>query len=58
MTESTDLFVTFNIMSGHLLESIQKFQNKVSGWQFGNKVKYFDININPFDPRLFLFQKN
>ena len=48
-TESTDIFQSILTEINHLLELIEQFQNQGSGWQF-DKVEYFDINIDPFEP--------
>ncbi|XP_020912011.1 uncharacterized protein LOC110249773 [Exaiptasia diaphana] len=49
ITESTDFSNSFNTMTNRILESIEQFQNRGSGWQF-NQVECFDININLFNP--------
>ena len=49
ITESSDLPDIFNTMTGIILEKVQQFQNKGSGWQFQN-IKLFDIFIDPFEP--------
>ncbi|XP_048577296.1 uncharacterized protein LOC125559738 [Nematostella vectensis] len=36
-------------MTNRILESVEQFQNQGSGWQF-DRVEYFDINIDPFEP--------
>ncbi|EDO48021.1 predicted protein [Nematostella vectensis] len=49
ITESTDFYDLFDTMVNYLLELIERFQNKGSGWRF-DQVEYFDINIDPFEP--------
>ena len=45
----TDLGSIYNIMIAMILEKIDKFQNKGSGWQFDSVVS-FDINVDPYNP--------
>ena len=49
VTLSTDLFELFDTMANRLLELVEKFQKKGTGWKF-DQVEYFDINIDPFEP--------
>ncbi|XP_048588381.1 uncharacterized protein LOC116601844 [Nematostella vectensis] len=49
VTESTDFSDLFNAMTNPLIGLVEKFQKQGSGWQF-DRVEYFDINIDPFDP--------
>ncbi|EDO34977.1 predicted protein, partial [Nematostella vectensis] len=49
VTESTDFSDLFNVMTNPLIGLVEKFQKQGSGWQF-DRVEYFDINIDPFDP--------
>ena len=39
----------FNTMTDIILEKVQQFQNKGSGWQFEN-IESFDIFLDPFQP--------
>ena len=49
VTESTDLSDLYNTMTSRILQSIQNFNNRGSGWQF-DRVEHLDININPYNP--------
>ena len=51
ITESSDLSDIFNAMTDiiYILEKVQQFQNKGSGWQFEN-IESFDIFLDPFQP--------
>ncbi|EDO31141.1 predicted protein [Nematostella vectensis] len=49
VTESADFSSLFDTMANYLLELVEQFQKKGSGWQF-DQVEYFDINIDPFEP--------
>ena len=49
VTDSTDLSELFDVMTGLQLEKVGRFEGEKSGWQF-DRVEYFDIHINPFDP--------
>ena len=47
--EGADLGSIYNVMIAMILEKIDKFQNKGSGWQFDSVVS-FDINVDPYNP--------
>ena len=47
--EGADLGEIYNVMIAMILEKIDKFQNKGSGWQFDSVVS-FDINVDPYKP--------
>ncbi|XP_048582217.1 uncharacterized protein LOC125561810 [Nematostella vectensis] len=49
VTESADFSSLFDTMANYLLELVEQFQKKGSGWQF-DQVEYFDINIDPLEP--------
>ena len=49
VTEATDLSELFDHMVDVILQSIQNFNNRGSGWQF-DRVEHLDININPYNP--------
>ena len=49
VTDSTDLSNLFDAMTELQLEKVAKFEGVKSGWQF-DRVEYFDIHINPFEP--------
>ena len=47
--EGDNLGEIYNVMIAMILERIDKFQNKGSGWQFDSIVS-FDINVDPYMP--------
>ena len=47
--QDDDLGRIYNMLIAECLGKIDKFQNKGSGWKFGEVVS-FDINVDPYEP--------
>ena len=49
ITDSVDVFATYDEMTASIIERADTFQNNGSGWIFLS-ISYFDIHTNPFQP--------